>query len=228
MPARHAAPGRPAPRHGPRRGKGPTGRPLAGVNDCSVRVTHTNPVPKPVSPIGRDVQEPTSLQTINDACAPLLAIPALRAARHVQTSHLPPPPKHARHDAASTAARFAPSAAAVCRHRWRLRQRAEILHFAASCVGRLAVPDWLLVRQHAAWFACRHHRPLYWLAGSRHVTTALSGTIDNTASRLNSRPTVSSHTATQPFALGAFLLQRLGCRCSNPTLHLLRHVTQPV
>jgi len=90
--------------------EGPTGRPLAGVNDCSVRVTHTHTHTRtpsqPVSPIGRDVQEPTSLQTINDACVPLLAIPALRAARHVQTSRLPPPSKHARHEAASTCSKI--------------------------------------------------------------------------------------------------------------------------
>lgn len=55
--------------------------PLAGVNHCSVRVAHS-----PLDPNGRHLQEPTSLQTIHDACVPLFAFPALGAARHVQVA----------------------------------------------------------------------------------------------------------------------------------------------
>jgi hypothetical protein len=59
--------------------QGPTGRcePLLGAG-CTRA---------PLDPNGRHLQESTSLQTIHDACVPLFAIPALRAARHVQTAH---------------------------------------------------------------------------------------------------------------------------------------------
>ena len=147
------------------------------MNDCSVRVAHSRTPSQPVSPIGRDVQEPTSLQTINDACVPLLAIPALRAARHVQTWRLPPPSKHASHEAAAAAAAAASTAAgfarsAACRHPWRLTPEGTDFAFcrflcgqaSRGPTGRSYVNVQLGSRVGIA------ARPI----GSRHVTAALS------------------------------------------------------
>jgi hypothetical protein len=55
------------------------------MNACSVRVTPRTSF-QPLGPNERDVQEPTCLQSIHDACVPLFAIPALGAARHVQVA----------------------------------------------------------------------------------------------------------------------------------------------